>query len=325
MKRITTFVTAIICAVLFYFTFESAFDVYRANWQLPKESNQESQHNRLVLITQELDTPFWNKVSAGAKKQAEKEGVTLEVWGSYGNNQENFLEQIELAIYAKMDGIIVQGLDTDEFKELTKVKAASYGIPVITVANDVPSAESLRKTYIGSNQHLAGELIATQLIDDMGTTGEVILMLDRRREFYQEQRLKGIQDYLKDYSNIEWIETTTEDTREQGIALTKDLLNRYPNIDAFIAVNSNFTEDIIEEIERRSKVEPYHIYSFDDNRASLPLLKQGKIDGMIEQLPHKMGERSVMLMGEWLDNDTVPLDLDGYVTDIRMVKAIDVQ
>ncbi|MRH41470.1 substrate-binding domain-containing protein [Aquibacillus halophilus] len=325
MRKIATFVIAIICVVLFYFTFDSAFDVYRANWQLPKESDQESLDNRLVLITQELDTPFWDKVSAGARKQAEKEGATIEIWGSYGNNQENFLEQIELAIYSKMDGIIVQGLDTDEFKELTKVKAASYGIPIITVANDVPSAESLRKTYVGSNQYLAGELIAEQLIADMGASGEVILMLDSKQEFYQKQRLKGIQDYLKDYPNIEMIEATTEDAGEHGIALTKDLLNRYPNVDAFIAVNSNFTEDIIEEIERRSKVIPYHIYSFDDNRASLSLLKQGKLDGMIEQSPQKMGERSVKLMMEWLNNDTVPLNLDGYLTDIRMVKATDLQ
>ncbi|MDL4839829.1 sugar ABC transporter substrate-binding protein [Aquibacillus rhizosphaerae] len=325
MRKFTYFVTAIISVILFYFTFESVVDVYRANWQLPNETDQESLNNRLVLITQELDTPFWDKVSAGAKKQAEKEGATLEVWGSYGNNQENFLKQIELAIYSKMGGIIVQGLDTDEFKELTKVKAASYGIPIITVAHDVPSSESLRKTYVGSNQHLAGELIATQLIDDMGTQGEVILMLDSRKEFYQEQRLKGIQEYLKKFPKIELIETTTENTREQGIALTKDILNRHPNVDAFIAVNSNFTEDIIEEIERRSKIGPYYIYSFDDNRASLSLLKQGKLDGMIEQSPHRMGERSVMLMMEWLNNDTVPLYLDGYLTDIRMVKALDIQ
>ncbi|WP_226036635.1 substrate-binding domain-containing protein [Aquibacillus saliphilus] len=324
MRNMITFVIVIICAVLFYFTIDSALDAYRTNWQLPKESEQELT-NRLVLITQELDTPFWDKVSAGAREQAEKEGATLEVWGSYENNQENFLKQIEIAIYSKVDGIIIQGLDTGEFKEILKVKAASYGIPIITVANDVPSSESLRKTYVGSNQYLAGELIAKQIVTDMGTTGEVILMLDSRQEFYQNQRLQGIQDYLKDYPNIQLIEAKTEDSREQGIALTKDLLNRYPNVEAFIAVNANFTEDIIEEIERRSKVEPFHLYSFDDSRASLALLKQGKLDGMIEQSPNEMGQKSVNLMMKWLNNDTVPLDLDGYLTDIRMVKALDVQ
>ena len=80
----------------------------------------------------------------------------MEVWGSYGKNQEDFLKKVEIAIHSKVDGIIVQGLDTEKFKNLTKVKAAFYGIPIITVANDVPMAESLRRTYVGSDQYLAG-------------------------------------------------------------------------------------------------------------------------------------------------------------------------
>ena len=129
---------------------------------------------RIVLITQELDTPFWNKVGQGAKQQAKLENVELEVWGSYGNNEEDFLKKMEIAIHSKVDGIIVQGLDTDEFKELTKIKAAFYGIPVITVANDVPVEESLRKTYVGSDQFGAGKMVAYELIKEMGTSGEVI-------------------------------------------------------------------------------------------------------------------------------------------------------
>lgn len=325
MRNIATFVIVVICAILFYLTFESAVDVFSVDWQLPEESDQELIENRLILITQELDTPFWDKVSVGAMKQAERDGARLEVWGSYGNNQEDFLQKIEIAIYSRVDGIIVQGLDTDEFKELTKVKASSYGIPIITVANDVPMAESLRRTYVGSDQYLAGEMIARQLLTDMGTSGEVIIMLDSRQEYYQKQRLEGIQDVLKDYPNIQMIEAKTEDTREQVIAKTKDLLNRLPNVDAFIAVNANFAGDMIKEIDRRSNAEPYYIYSFDDDPESLSLLEQGKIDGMIGQSPQMMGELSVNLMMKWLNNETVPLNLDGYLTDIRMVKAMVLQ
>jgi len=325
MRKIGLFVTVIISVILFYFTFQSTMKVFNADWQLPKESNQELNNKRLVLITQELDTPFWDKVSEGAKKQAEKDGARLEVWGSYGNNQEDFLRKIEIAIYAKVDGIILQGLDTEEFKELTKVKASSYGIPIITIANDVPMAESLRKTYVGSNQYLAGKMVAKQLLTDMGTSGQVILLLDSKEEYYQQQRLEGIQEVLKESPDVQTIVAKTEETREQVIATTKDLLNRLPNVDAFIAVKANFTGDMIEEIDRRTNVEPYYIYSFDDDPDSFSLLKQGKLDGMIEQSPQMMGETSVYLMMKWLNNETVPLDLNGYFTDIQMIKAMDLQ
>ncbi|WP_456276007.1 substrate-binding domain-containing protein [Bacillus sp. AK128] len=325
MRSITSIVTVIICVILLYFTLESAVRVFHSDWQLPAESDQEPINNRIVLITQGLDTPFWDKVSAGAKRQAEENGARLEIWGSYTNNEEDFLKQIDIAIYSKVDGIIVQGLDTDEFKELTKIKAASYGIPIITVANDVQMEESLRKTYVGSNQYEAGRMIGEQLIDDMGTNGEVVLLIDKRKQYYQTQRLSGIQDTLRHYPNIEMIEVNTGDTREEVITSTNDVLNQHPNAVAFVTVNAKFAGDMIEEIERRSNVEPYHIYSFDDDPISLSLLKQGKMDGIIEQSPEMMGQLSVTLMMNWLKEEMIPLDLTGYLTDIQMIKQVDLK
>mgnify|MGYP001944445953 CR=1 FL=1 len=301
----------------------SASKVFKTDWELPQSTEQVDTKQRLVLITQELETPFWDKVATGAMDEAEKEGVSLEVWGSYGNNQEEFLKQIEIAIYSQMDGIILQGLDTDEFKNLTKIKAASYGIPIITVANDVTMGDSLRKSYVGSNHYEAGKMIGEQLIADMGTVGEVAVMIDKQHQYFQEQRLEGIREVLQRYPTIDIHYIETEDTRKEVIATTKDVLNRNPNINAFIVVNVEILAAMINEIERRSQIEPYFIYSFDDDYESITLLKQGKVDGIIEQAPEEMGKMSVKLILDWLNNKKVPLDLEGYQTDIKIIKAND--
>jgi ribose transport system substrate-binding protein len=312
-----------LCVVLFYFTFVSAEKVFHSDWQVPESAAEQEGQHRLILITRNLDTPFWAKVAEGAREQAQKEGVSLEVWGSYGNNQDDFLEKIEIAIYSKVDGIIVQGLDTDEFNDLTKIKASFYGIPIVTVANDVPMEASLRRTYVGSDQYLAGQLIAKQLVADMGTSGEVILMGDSRQEYYQKQRLQGITDVLENYPGIREVRAATLDSREQIISATQDVLNDVPGADAFIAVNADFTGAMIQEIGKRFQVEPYFIYSFDDGPDSLALLEQGKLDGMIEQSPEKMGNVSVELITKWLDDEAVPLEMEGYLTDIRMLKEME--
>ena len=325
LRKTGIFILSTVCVILCYFTAISAEKVFRSDWQLPHDSVQKKGQYRLVLITQELETPFWDKVGEGALKQAKKEGVSIEVWGSYGQDQEDFLKKIEIAIQSKVDGIIVQGLDTDKFKNLTKVKAAFYGIPIITVANDVPMEESLRRTYVGSDQYLAGAMIARQLLTDMGSTGNVILMCNSRQEYFQKQRLKGIQDVLKGYPNVRTIYAETPESREQVIAATQDLLNRMPKVDSFIAVNANIVGAMIQEIGRRYQVEPYHIYSFDDGSESLSLLKQGKLDGMIEQSPETMGQISVIEMMKWLRGESLPLDMKGYLTDTRILKAKDLQ
>jgi len=292
---------------------------------MPLTIDQNQTQYRLVLITQDIDTPFWDKVGSGAIEQAQKDEVNLEVWGSYDNNREDFLKKLEIALHSKVDGIIIQGLDTDEFKNLTKIKASFYGIPVITVANDVPMSESLRRTYVGSDQYLAGRMIANQLLSDMGTTGNVVLMSDSHQEYYQEQRVNGMQDVLNDYPNVQTLYGETSETREQVISTTQDMLNQMPDVDAFIAINANIAGSMIQEIGNRSQVEPYHIYTFDDGPESLSLLMQGKLDGMIQQSPEMMGKISVKLMMEWLNGETVPLEINGYFTDIHILTEMDVQ
>jgi len=272
-----------------------------------------------------METSFWDQVESGARKQALKEGASLEVWGSYGNNQEDFLEKIEIALFSKVDGIIVQGLDNAEFKDLTKIKASFYGIPIITVANDVPMSESFRRTFVGSDQYQAGRMLANELMKEMGTSGTVVLMYDSEHEYYQTQRLSGIQDVLNVYPNIKTVLAQTSETREQVLTTTQDVMNRNPDVDSFIAVNANFAAGMVQEIGKRSQVEPYFIYSFDDGPETLTLLKEEKLDGIVKQSPEMMGEISVQLIMEWLNGDTVPLDIDGYFTDIHFLKAVDVQ
>ncbi|WP_078381878.1 substrate-binding domain-containing protein [Sutcliffiella halmapala] len=325
MRKTSIIVLCIVIAILCNLTIVSANKVFRSDSKLPPKITQSEEQQRLVLITQEMETPFWDEVASGAMRQAQMEGASLEVWGSYGNNKEEFLKSMEIAIQSKVDGIIIQGMDTEEFKDLTKIKASFYGIPIITVANDVPMNESLRRTYVGSDQYMAGKMIARQLLADMGVEGNVVLMYDSKQEFYQKQRLKGIKEVLQYYPKIELVHAETADTREQIIASTQDVLNRVPNADAFIAVNANVLGAMIKEIGKRSQVEPYYIYSFDDGPESLSLLKQGKIDGMLAQSPEMIGRISVQLMMEWLNDVTVPLNKNGYLTEITILKATDVQ
>lgn len=321
MRKIGIASLFFISIILFYFTISSAGKVFRSDWKFPETTETRKDSYRLVLITQELDTPFWHKVGTGASMQAQEEGASLEVWGSYGNNHDDFLKKVDLAISSKVDGIIVQGLDNEEFKNLAKVKAAFHGIPVITVANDVPMTESLRRTYVGSDQFLAGRMIGSQLVSDMGSKGKVILLSDSQHAYYQQQRLDGIQDFLKDFPEIKTVHAETTEAREQVIATTREMLNQMPDADGFIAVNANIAGSMIQEISRRSQVEHFHIYTFDDAPDSLTLLMQGKLDGVIEQSPEKMGNVSVSLIMKWLRNESVPLDQDGYLTDIRMLKV----
>ncbi|CAM4160274.1 sugar ABC transporter substrate-binding protein [Saccharibacillus endophyticus] len=314
-----------ICAIFLFFTMISAIRFVQSAWQPPQLQHREEDRYRLVLVTQDLGTPFWNEVGEGAEAEAQRLGANLEVWGTYGEDREDFLKQLEIAIDSKVDGIIVQGMDEDAFDSLTKVKAAFYGIPIITVASDVPMSQSMRKTYVGSDALAAGELIANTLIADMGDRGTVVLMGDQREEYDQRQRVEGIRGILDRHPGIRIEYVTSSDEEEKIAAATQNVMNHFPDVNAFISVDANLTPAMVQEIGRRSQVAPYHIYSFDDNPDILALLRQGKLDGVVQQSPSEMGETGVRMMVQWLEGETVPLDAGGYLTDVRMLTTEDAQ
>jgi ribose transport system substrate-binding protein len=321
MRRLFILSVIIGSFVMMYYTSITAYRVFTSDLAAPAVSESPGDEYRIVLISQELDSPFWTEVERGAFQSAERLGASLEAWGTFGRNERDFLNNIEIAIASKVDGIIVQGLDTDEFTNLTKLKATKSGIPIITVANDVPVNESLRRTYVGSNHYEAGSMIARQLLSDMGFAGDVILMVSDRQEDFQRSRLNGILAVLNNYEEIKTKIVASGDARENVVQVTNQIMNEHPGAKAFIAVTASHASAIIQEIGKRSRVEDYYIYSFDDSPDTLSLLRQGDIDALIAQSPADMGGESVRLMIEWLEGKNLPLNMDGYFTDIRVLKA----
>lgn len=323
-KSVIALIIAIF-AFLAYFTFTSLARVVRSDWQEPLPISETEQQHRLVLITQDIDAPFWEAVNKGAEAQAIKDNAMIEVLGNYGQNEEEFFQNLELAIHSKVDGIIVQGLDSDEFKDLTKIKAAFYSIPIMTIAQDVPMEESLRRTYVGSDHFEAGQQLAEQLVEDMGKSGKVVLFYDQEQHFYQTERQAGIEQVLNQYPNITVIPSGTADTKDEITTTTQALLNDHPDVDGFIAIKSTIASGMVQEISRRKQVESLAIYTFDDHSDLENLLAEGKLDAVVQQSPEEMGRLSVQLIIEWLNGETVPLDFEGYFTEVEIVKAADIQ
>ncbi|MFP3324185.1 substrate-binding domain-containing protein [Planococcus sp. SIMBA_160] len=323
MRRKVIFVLCSLCAVLGFFTILSVNKVLNSEWELPSAVSSDQERQRIVLITQELDTPFWKLVGEGAANQAQKEDIGFEIWGSYGKNQEDFLKQVEIALHSKVDGVIVQGNDTDEFQQLARIKAASYGIPIITVANDVPVEKSLRKTYVGSDHYAAGKLLMGQLLEDMGESGEIVLLGDGNLEYSEQLRLNGMEDQLEQYPGIQSIYIESGSSDETAADAAQNALNQHPNVDAFILLDIRQARVVMQEISSRTELDPFYLYSFDDGSDASALLTEGKLDAIIEQSPEEMGEKSVEMMMKWLRNEVVPLDSKGYVTDIRIVEGKD--
>lgn len=113
-----------------------------------------------AMVAEPQDDPFWNNVWVAANKEANRMGAYVEWIGQSLTEKYPLADLLDMAIAAKVDGIIVQPDGTDEVKRLIQ-QAITAGIPVITAMSD--SAGSNRQGFVGYNSYDLGQLYGQQV------------------------------------------------------------------------------------------------------------------------------------------------------------------
>lgn len=113
-----------------------------------------------VMIVDDSTQEFWQRVFEGASDRAAEKGIYLEMMGEALNTGHSVSEYMQMAIAAKVDGIMLASDDSESIEELID-NATSTGIPVVTMLKDEP--DSRRVSHIGISYYSLGQQYAEQL------------------------------------------------------------------------------------------------------------------------------------------------------------------
>lgn len=312
MRKTIIILLATGCLITLFVTVFYAYRVIQGNesWAFDYEGTAETMY-RVVYISQEIGSPFWTRVQDGASAVAEKQQAAIDFWGGYRPNLNELLKYMEIAIAAKVSGIVVQGTDHQEFIDAVN-KASAKGIPVITIVTDAPS--SLRKTYVGSDHYEEGLLMGHQVASNMGGTGKVAIVSGSEPTSYERQRQEGLLGVLDLYPNIEIIQLDPEASSGfHAKQETNEILNQHPDCRVFIGLHEDADLGIVETIRNRSRIDEYLIYSFEDGLETLAMVEQGVLQATLLHRPQEIGTKSMELMIKWLEGRDLPLQSNYYV------------
>ncbi|HEO8419683.1 TPA: sugar-binding protein [Yersinia enterocolitica] len=259
-----------------------------------------------ALIGEEMDHDYWRLVGAGAKKAALDNDVFVEYEGPKRSNPEEQLKLLDMAIQAKVDGIIVQALN-DTFTPLIN-KAVKEGIPVITIDTDAP--ESLRNAYIGTDNYLAGQLAGQTLVKDTGGKAKVGIITGGIDNAYNQHQLRvqGFKDAIAKVKGIKIIAIDESNlTRVQAEEKAYKMLKEHEDITAFYGTSSLDGIGIVAAAKSLKKQDDVYVISFDALDENIDLLNEGNINAIIAQQPFEMGEKSIELMLNLIKQKSVPM------------------
>src|SRR5437879_7399705 len=145
-----------------------------------------------VLVSSNLQVPYWQTAGAGFSKAAEQLKVRSDFVGPQNYDPKAERDALDNAVQKKATGILISVADPAVLKDSID-KALGAGIPVITVDSDAPSSKRL--FFIGTNNYQAGFTGGQRLAKELKGKGNVVVFTMPDQQNLQD-RLRGYRDAL---------------------------------------------------------------------------------------------------------------------------------
>lgn len=168
-NRTGKFLIAVVMGVILL-AMGAANVIWDRNMALGQESDADSAvyQYHIAMIGSSPYDEFWASVYEGANETGKACGAFVENFGQGLEADYTVEELMQMAIAAKVDGIIVEADKGDGMKEWIDL-AAGEGIPVMTILSDAPN--SSRISFVSGNSYALGEVYGSQILEAVQERG----------------------------------------------------------------------------------------------------------------------------------------------------------
>lgn len=251
---------------------------------------------RAALILPVHPASFYNAIISGAREAAAglaEPPIALKILQSSEDSeaeQLKILQQLDreidaLILIPRGMGGLSEALSSWKREERNRNKA------IVTVNSDLPDSE--RDCFIGQNLYKSGR-IAADLMGKLLPNGELVIITGKRNFFGHEERIRGFQDALREFSPdvriIEILECRdNEELAEQ--LLSEQLRNAKENCGVFCTTGMSGLGAARAKQKAGRKRLP--IIGYDREGELVRYLKNGCIDFLLSQDPRAQGRLAV--------------------------------
>jgi len=261
---------------------------------------------RLFGVTfQTMNNPFFVDLNEGVKQVVEAKGdrlVTLDAqWNSL--KQRNDISDLVLQ---GASGIFINPVNWEGIKG-SLLQAQRKEIPCIIV--DAPVKEKdLVLCQVASDNVEAGRLAACALAQECPSAKVVVLHLSVNKACID--RVAGFKEELVKYPSMKILDIQEgKGTTEGARPVMRDLLGRYPELNAVFPINDPSALGAISALESAGKLKDVTVVTVDGSAEGIAAIKAGKLLSSSAQFPKDIGRVAAEKMYEHLDGKSVEKDI----------------
>ena len=262
----------------------------------------------ITVILKNSTAPFFISMAEGAQAAGEELGYNVEVKtpvdtaeGS-GNEQQNQL--CDEAIVNGVDCVVLCPVDTEAIVPAAQ-RIVDADIPVVAL-NTRLGDESLCETFVGLENVQQGYETAKALFEKMGGTGTLIIIEGSTGAQTSLDRIEGCKKALEEYPDIELVASQSANySRAEALNVAQNLLQSYPDVDAFFCCNDEMALGTAEAVDAAGKTGEIMISGQDANDDAVSALKEGKITLTSWGDPYMQGYEGVVAAVDVLEGNEV--------------------
>ena len=270
-----------------------------------------------VFITEDYQNDFWDQVYESAREEGKNLNVYVERFGE--NLAVDFSKEdlLNMAISAKVDGILLEADQSEEMKELIKT-ATEQGIPVVTVMTDCYGSD--RKSFIGLGSYNLGREYGRQIVRSANTeTEKVMIMIDADTDTSNQTILfSGISETLSNEGNHLNLSLETKLIRDNGNFSAEEAIRDIFMVteelpDIIICLDENHTMSTYQALIDYNLVGKVSLIGYYTSEPILNAIDKNIIDATIAVDTNQIGISAVQALDEYSRtghvNDFVTLDV----------------
>jgi len=256
----------------------------------PSEENTPDESQVLLGFSQLGSESAWRLGNTKSVQDAAKRAGVRLMYENAEQKQENQIKAIRSFIAYQVDVIAFSPIVEDGWDNvLTEAKKA--GIPVLITDRQInTSDDSLYVGFVGSDfieeGRKAGQFVQKRMADAKRVN--IVEISGTVDSTPMRQRGAGFREVLGDDSRFQIIESVSGDfLRSKGKECMQGLLARHKDIDVLYSHNDAMTLGAIEAIEEAGLTpgKDIVIVTVDGEQKAIDLLKQGKINCVVECTP----------------------------------------
>lgn len=244
-------------------------------------------NGRLIGVTfQTMNNPFFVDLNSGLKTAVEAKGDRLVTLDAQKNSSKQ-LSDISDLINQGASLIFINPVNWEGIKGSLQ-KAQKANIPCIVVDAPVEDASLVLSTVASDNVE-AGRLAARALAAVRPDAKLVILHQSTNKACID--RVAGFKEEMAKHPQMTLLDVQEGNgTTEASQPVTRDLLGRFPELDAIFAINDPSALGAISALETAGRLDEVAVASVDGSARAIEAVREGKLLATSAQFPVEMGQ-----------------------------------